>query len=219
MSERIWDVGIGFVRARECPDCFHTKCGESCVCNCDAARAEDEAAHLRGTAERLFAALVATEWMRQWERERCAAEMEGCVEALDEFAETVERPDGTRRYRTDNAAKQVEHAVMALRGTLLARADRDRKPWHRAPTCPRCALPCSVVPSPDRAYGPDHYERELMCAACGHHYSASPEDYEAARTADAAWRREEQRENAESRRRLHEEHERERYERAPKFRP
>ena len=40
------DVGPGFVRARECPDCGHTKCGESCVCNCDAAHAEYAAAML-----------------------------------------------------------------------------------------------------------------------------------------------------------------------------
>lgn len=46
------DIGRGFVRARECPDCFHTKCGESCVCNCDAAHAE-AAAHLRGQVENL----------------------------------------------------------------------------------------------------------------------------------------------------------------------
>lgn len=44
---RAFDVGPGFIRARECPDCFHTRCGESCVCNCDAAHAEYEAAALR----------------------------------------------------------------------------------------------------------------------------------------------------------------------------
>ena len=33
--------GNGFVMARECPDCLHTRCGEDCVCNCDAAHAED----------------------------------------------------------------------------------------------------------------------------------------------------------------------------------
>ena len=34
---------------KECPDCNHTRgrCGEDCVCNCDAARAEHEASTLR----------------------------------------------------------------------------------------------------------------------------------------------------------------------------
>lgn len=52
-SVRRLDIGRGFVRARECPDCFHTKCGEDCVCNCDAAHAEAEAAHLRAQVEEL----------------------------------------------------------------------------------------------------------------------------------------------------------------------
>lgn len=56
MSERRYDVGPGFVRARECPDCGHTRCVEDCVCNCDAAHAEYEAAHLRAEVERLRAA-------------------------------------------------------------------------------------------------------------------------------------------------------------------
>lgn len=53
MSERKYDVGTGFVRARECPNCGHTRCGEACVCNCDAAHAEYEAAHLRGVIDGL----------------------------------------------------------------------------------------------------------------------------------------------------------------------
>jgi hypothetical protein len=44
---RRFDVGPGFVRARECPDCGHTRCGDDCTCNCDAAHAEHEAATLR----------------------------------------------------------------------------------------------------------------------------------------------------------------------------
>jgi hypothetical protein len=57
VSERTYDVGPGFVRAKECPDCGHTRCGNasridsadalSCACNCDAARAEEEADVLR----------------------------------------------------------------------------------------------------------------------------------------------------------------------------
>lgn len=43
-DERRLEVGPGFVRARECPDCGHTRCSEECVCNCDAARAEAQAA-------------------------------------------------------------------------------------------------------------------------------------------------------------------------------
>jgi hypothetical protein len=44
---RRFDVGPGYVRARECPDCGHTRCGDGCTCNCDAAHAEHEAAALR----------------------------------------------------------------------------------------------------------------------------------------------------------------------------
>ena len=46
-AARCIDVGPGFVRARECPDCGHTRCGEDCTCNCDAAHAEHEASVLR----------------------------------------------------------------------------------------------------------------------------------------------------------------------------
>lgn len=35
------------MRTRECPDCGHVQCDEGCVCNCDAAHAEHEAAILR----------------------------------------------------------------------------------------------------------------------------------------------------------------------------
>jgi hypothetical protein len=52
---RRFDVGPGFVRARECPDCGHTRCGERCVCNCDAAHAEHEAAVLRGQLDKALA--------------------------------------------------------------------------------------------------------------------------------------------------------------------
>lgn len=56
-GKRVFDVGPGFVRAKECPDCFHTRCGDDCVCNCDAARAEYEAAfHL--------ASLEQVHWLR-----------------------------------------------------------------------------------------------------------------------------------------------------------
>jgi hypothetical protein len=46
-GERRFDAGPGFIRARECPDCGHTRCGEDCTCNCDAVHAEHEAAQLR----------------------------------------------------------------------------------------------------------------------------------------------------------------------------
>jgi hypothetical protein len=52
MSNRHLEVGPGFLRAKECPDCFHTNCDEDCGCNCDAARAEDEAGRLRVLVER-----------------------------------------------------------------------------------------------------------------------------------------------------------------------
>jgi hypothetical protein len=50
---RQFDVGPGFVRAKECPDCGHTRCGESCVCNCDAARAEYDLAAAKAEIARL----------------------------------------------------------------------------------------------------------------------------------------------------------------------
>lgn len=58
MSEkhrRRYESGPGFVRAKECPNCGHTRCGEGCVCNCDAAHAEHEGAYLRAELERLGA--------------------------------------------------------------------------------------------------------------------------------------------------------------------
>lgn len=51
MGERRFDVGPGFVRAKECPDCFHTRCGEDCACNCDAAHAEVEASWFRAALD------------------------------------------------------------------------------------------------------------------------------------------------------------------------
>lgn len=52
-SRRKVEIGVGFVRARECPGCGHTRCGESCTCNCDAEWAEHEAATLRTQLWRL----------------------------------------------------------------------------------------------------------------------------------------------------------------------
>jgi len=55
-KKRIYESGPGFVRAKECPDCGHTRCGEDCVCNCDAARAEHVLAALLVTHQKLVAA-------------------------------------------------------------------------------------------------------------------------------------------------------------------
>jgi hypothetical protein len=44
VTERRLETGPGFVRAKTCPGCGHTHCGESCTCNCDAEHAEHEAA-------------------------------------------------------------------------------------------------------------------------------------------------------------------------------
>lgn len=49
---RVFDIGPGFARARECPDCGHSRCGEDCVCDCDAAHAEHEAAQLHAQLQR-----------------------------------------------------------------------------------------------------------------------------------------------------------------------
>lgn len=69
-AERTFDVGPGYVRARECPDCLHTRCGEGCNCNCDAARAEHELAWCRGRLEELEAVLARAEDPEQAARER-----------------------------------------------------------------------------------------------------------------------------------------------------
>lgn len=37
--------------AEPCPKCLHTRCGEGCVCNCDAAHAEAYAARLEAQIE------------------------------------------------------------------------------------------------------------------------------------------------------------------------
>ena len=57
MSERKIESGPGFFRAKECPDCGHTRCGEDCVCNCDAARAEYDAAQKDAVIKALADAL------------------------------------------------------------------------------------------------------------------------------------------------------------------
>lgn len=105
-DERRYDVGPGFVRAKECPDCFHTRCGEDCVCNCDAARAEDEAAALRGENERLRKALVWYADPNVW-RVPMRAEM---ANADDEPA-------------SDAQADRGERARAALDGATAAHAE------------------------------------------------------------------------------------------------
>jgi hypothetical protein len=57
-TERVYETGPGFVRAKECPDCGHTKCGEDCNCNCDAAKAEHEVAELRVQLENMQKAVI-----------------------------------------------------------------------------------------------------------------------------------------------------------------
>lgn len=71
-TERKLDVGRGFVRARECPDCGHTRCGEDCVCNCDAAHAEHEAARLRHDLEFV---LMLLGWNGVWPDDESAVDI------------------------------------------------------------------------------------------------------------------------------------------------
>jgi hypothetical protein len=89
---RRFDVGPGFVRARECPDCGHTRCGDDCTCNCDAAHAEHEAAALRkrldGAGDEVSKLFVESEALR--------AEVEGLrkkdeVPLQDAVAEMIRR--------------------------------------------------------------------------------------------------------------------------------
>lgn len=50
-----------------CPDCGHVRCPEACVCNCDAARAEEECARLcvERDAWRIWAAELVLDLGRQ----------------------------------------------------------------------------------------------------------------------------------------------------------
>lgn len=45
------------VMAEQCPRCLHTRCGEGCECNCDAAHAESYAARLEAQIEAAETAL------------------------------------------------------------------------------------------------------------------------------------------------------------------
>lgn len=66
-TPRALDIGPGFVRLKECPECGHARCGNdskidgahalACVCNCDAARAEEECDALRKQNADLLEAL------------------------------------------------------------------------------------------------------------------------------------------------------------------
>jgi hypothetical protein len=78
MRETIYEIGPGFVRALECPDCGHTRCGEDCVCNCDAARAEHKIGQLRGLAE--------TALRDEWRKLRDDARYYDCAAAAVRFA-------------------------------------------------------------------------------------------------------------------------------------
>lgn len=109
MTSRRFDIGTGFVRARECPDCGHTRCGEDCVCNCDAAHAEFEAAHLRGVVEEAVVALGPA-WMHGGaslaegiRRKTSAMErlaMEPPRRRRAKATLTIERMDGTEETTT-----------------------------------------------------------------------------------------------------------------------
>lgn len=124
MSERTMDAGPGFVRARECPDCGHTRCGEDCTCNCDAARAECEAAALRQRAEALE---------RQWHDAEAALALEADERRCAEVELAAERDLKLAAYaKLDQAREAVEKTIIPALEHLLEWAEWQRK-RHPAP--------------------------------------------------------------------------------------
>lgn len=119
MSTRVFESGPGFVRAKECPDCNHTRCSEDCVCNCDAARAEVEADHWRMRAEKAeakYTELRATsiEKLRLEESAR-AEKAEVTVDELSrELTEEIEAHRLTRE-RAEKAEARLSELVSELR--------------------------------------------------------------------------------------------------------
>ncbi|MCR4295886.1 MAG: hypothetical protein NUW21_10150 [Elusimicrobia bacterium] len=102
--------------ARACPDCGHTKCGESCVCNCDAARAEDALATARFVLAALRADLASARANLEFERsgEAQRATVEAGVALLDRAI----------RAEADRAESRAELAqVLAERDRLAAEAE------------------------------------------------------------------------------------------------
>jgi hypothetical protein len=60
------------------------------------------------------------------------------------------------------------------------------EPWTDCPACPNCKLPCGSR-SRAREIGYRRDPAELACCACGELWSATPEEWEQAVRADAAW--------------------------------
>lgn len=59
------------------------------------------------------------------------------------------------------------------------------KPWHDCPACPACKARVAIteVPSTGEPLPPP----QLACPACGHEWTATPEERAQAEAADAAW--------------------------------
>ena len=103
------------LRARECPDCAHVRCDEDCVCNCDAAHAEHEAAQLRAELEAEREAKEKAEANYRFMVERAAAQ------TLDGYRELGARAASAENALSDARASLAK--VRADRDTMIATHD------------------------------------------------------------------------------------------------
>lgn len=137
MGERRFDVGPGFVRAKECPDCFHTKCGEDCVCNCDAAHAETEAAWFRGALDGARAQLAAVAKDRderlkaaqQWVADLQSGMYVNCVYCGHRYGPDETTPVSMADALRAHAEQCPQHPMAALRAQLAKEYETNNVLW------------------------------------------------------------------------------------------
>jgi hypothetical protein len=101
--QRIMDDGPGFVRARECPKCMHTRCGLDCHCNCIAAVVEQERDTLRAELKQLQECNTALERVYRLSRMVLKGWDQGCLSE-------------DTQYQLRDDWRAAIHAVQALPG-------------------------------------------------------------------------------------------------------
>ncbi len=122
-ANRIYESGPGFVRATECPDCGHTKCGESCVCNCDAAHAEYECDQLRARYCEAMAALEGLELV-------CAPGMPMLLDnALDTARALLAKAKGQSRRKRETNKRRASADVSRVDELRALLAKAAPRPW------------------------------------------------------------------------------------------
>lgn len=131
------DAGPGFVRARECPDCGHTTCGESCVCNCDAAHAEVEAAALRVAAKRSSKTLLALTGIVDW-IDRHPGDERPPHALMDIARETLAREALAREALNGSFCSQCGGSYVGRYWGWSHCEDHRNYERHNQASCPRC---------------------------------------------------------------------------------